>query len=144
MTHGHGPGLQRPVNIADAIDNIPGNALNHTWQDLLQKQFAKGPKAPYDKHCFAKTLTCSQDGNSYHPSGKRAFTVRESACLQTFPLDFRFSQSYARKQIGNAVPPVLAKALLQHIARSLQATDEAEMQQAERDEEMEWDLAGAM
>ena len=45
-----------------------------------------------------------------HPIEPRGITVREAARLQSFPDDFFFdcSMGDAFKQIGNAVPPLLA------------------------------------
>lgn len=58
----------------------------------------------------------------------RAFTGREVACLQTFPMDFQFSDVNVRKQIGNAVPPALAKAMYEQIITSLRETDARELE----------------
>lgn len=72
------------------------------------------------------TITTGGGGNNYHPSGKRGFTNREFACLQTFDTDYRFGGQEVRKQIGNAVPPLLAKALYREIIKSLKRTDSTE------------------
>jgi DNA (cytosine-5)-methyltransferase 1 len=52
-------------------------------------------------------------GRVFHPTQDRVISVRECARAQGFPDKFRFSgpQSRRYKQIGNAVPPPLAKAL---------------------------------
>jgi DNA (cytosine-5)-methyltransferase 1 len=52
-------------------------------------------------------------GKFGHPREDRNITLREGARLQTFPDDFVFSggQEQVAAQIGNAVPPRLAKAL---------------------------------
>lgn len=44
-----------------------------------------------------------------HPSGIRYFTDRELACLQGFSFEHRFDPRGAKKQIGNAVSPIVAK-----------------------------------
>lgn len=52
-----------------------------------------------------------------HPSQNRGLSVREAARLQSFPDFFIFkgSLSHIQQQIGNAVPPLLAKAVFQQI-----------------------------
>lgn len=53
----------------------------------------------------------------------RYFTVREAGRLQTFPDDFRFGATWTEsmRQIGNAVPVQLARAVGESIARGLTA-----------------------
>jgi DNA (cytosine-5)-methyltransferase 1 len=59
-----------------------------------------------------------------HPYEDRALSVREAARLQTFPDRYRFSGSLASRarQVGNAVPPVLAAVLADAIARQIGAS----------------------
>lgn len=51
--------------------------------------------------------------NYFHPIYNRVPTVRESARIQSFPDDFIFtgSQGAQFRQVGNAVPPLLSKAI---------------------------------
>lgn len=54
------------------------------------------------------------DGYMYiHPTENRTLSVREAARLQSFPDDFEFigNQQQTYVQVGNAVPPLLGKAL---------------------------------
>ncbi|MNP77671.1 Modification methylase AplI [compost metagenome] len=65
-----------------------------------------------------------KDGYSHiHYDSKQARTisVREAARLQSFPDGFRFSGTMnpAFKQIGNAVPPLMARALATHIKQTI-------------------------
>jgi DNA (cytosine-5)-methyltransferase 1 len=58
----------------------------------------------------------------HHPSNKRRMSVRELATVQDFPIDFEFvgNMSRAYTQIGNAVPPGLARAVALSVRRALE------------------------
>ena len=60
-------------------------------------------------------------GRYGHPKSNRAITAREAALIQGFPLDFEFkgNRGEVRKQIGNAVPPPLAKSIGKSICEIL-------------------------
>lgn len=59
----------------------------------------------------------SSNGTNNHPYLNRAITPREAARIQSFDDKFVFvgSKLYIRQQIGNAVPPLLAKAIADKI-----------------------------
>ena len=56
-----------------------------------------------------------------HPEQHRALTPREGARLQGFPDSFEFAGTRAQivKQIGNAVPPILGRAIAERLTRVL-------------------------
>lgn len=92
----------------------------------LERGLRGGHREPFDANQQAMTITTGGGQFNYHPSGKRCFTNREFAALQTFDNDYRFGQREIRKQIGNAVPPVLGKALYRETIKSLKRSDSAE------------------
>lgn len=64
------------------------------------------------------SITIDTGHNVYfHPVFNRVPTIRESARLQSFPDDFIFygTKGEQFRQVGNAVPPLLAKALAESI-----------------------------
>ncbi|MBR0541804.1 MAG: DNA cytosine methyltransferase [Clostridia bacterium] len=135
----HGPDHDLPyVTAKDAIDDLWDKidittVANHTAKDYSKAKFYEGKSM--QGNCRIKpdkpspTIRSEHHGNiegHYRTSNPkdpeniafwRRLSVRECARLQSFPDEFVFpvSSSDAYKQIGNAVPPVLAW----HIARAL-------------------------
>jgi len=62
-----------------------------------------------------RTPSC---GRFVHPEQHRGLTAREAALLQTFPRDWHLCGPFDDrfKQVGNAVPPLAARAFADHIA----------------------------
>lgn len=73
---------------------------------------------------IAPTITTRFDtpssGRFTHPILNRCLTVREAARIQSFPDSFRFygNKTSQMKQVGNAVPPLLAYAIAQQIVNN--------------------------
>jgi DNA (cytosine-5)-methyltransferase 1 len=65
------------------------------------------------------TVTAYIFNKFVHPIENRYITAREAACLQDFPIDYAFCGTLCQvqKQIGNAVPIKLAKALATEVAK---------------------------
>ena len=81
----------------------------------------------WDKPAPTLTTKCVSysNGRFGHPSEHRALSAREAARLQTFPDEFEFAgglTSQAR-QIGNAVPVVLAQRFGEHFVRHVAKAD---------------------
>jgi DNA (cytosine-5)-methyltransferase 1 len=87
-----------------------------------EKRFAdKYKKLMFDKPSWTLTAHLAKDGYRYiHPNQEqgRSISVREAARIQSFPDHFRFSGTMMHqfRQVGNAVPPLLAQAIAEAIA----------------------------
>ncbi len=109
--------------IADLENVEEGTQDNHFWSKA-KKNKGQGNNA-IAKETPSPTIRAEHHGNiEFHWNEKRRLSARETARLQTFPDDFIFlpSTSSAYKQIGNAVPPVLAWHLAQVIENFLNQT----------------------
>lgn len=122
----------KPFRTAEeAIDDLwnmidKTSISNHTSKDYSKAKFYPGKKLQGNNRIAANkpspTIRAEHHGNieghyrSNNPNdindvtGWRRLSVRECARLQSFPDDFIFpcSSSSAYKQVGNAVPPILA------------------------------------
>ena len=69
----------------------------------------------WNRPASAMTTRCISysNGRFGHPVKDRAISIREAACLQTFPRSFQFFGTMTSRgvQIGNAVPPLLARSI---------------------------------
>ena len=109
------------------IRATPPGGGNRDWPEKLQlncHQETNGytdvyGRMSWDRPASGLTTRCISysNGRFGHPDQDRAISVREAACLQTFPMGFRFSGNLnARaRQIGNAVPVRLAEVVGRHV-----------------------------
>ncbi|WP_373811340.1 DNA cytosine methyltransferase [Porphyromonas macacae] len=101
--------------------NLPSELQKHNNKQAFLNRFQV---VNHDGFCHTVVAHIAMDGHYYiYPSLKqvRSITVREAARLQTFPDDYYFegSRSAAFKQIGNAVPVVLAHKIAEEIKKML-------------------------
>lgn len=86
--------------------------LNVNWKELRENRFRQTKFQRLDRKKPSPTIMTHRH-NYFHPTEHRYLTQREAAALQSFPNDFIFSGTLSAqwRQIGNAVPPLLGKAI---------------------------------
>ena len=95
------------------VPPYPVHTFPNRWGKLRRHSPARTLMAHLGKDCYSHI--------HYDDAQARTISVREAARLQSFPDGFRFSGTMnpAFRQIGNAVPPLLAKAVAGEMRRSL-------------------------
>lgn len=119
-------GAKYPPKKAKVLELVPPGGYWRALPDEIAKEFmgssyysgggrtGMARRISWDEPCL--TLTCSpaqKQTERCHPDETRPFTTREYARIQSFPDEWKFEGSMTNiyKQIGNAVPVNLAKAI---------------------------------
>jgi len=99
------------------------NELKSTYSDAERTQNTIYMRLRYDEP--SGTVVNVRKSMWIHPELDRAISIREAARLQTFPDSFIFegTKDSQYQQVGNAVPPFLAKAIAMSIADALKSKD---------------------
>lgn len=119
------------INI-DRLKYIPQGG---SWRDipfeLLPDGLKRARRSDHTKRygrlhpealCSTVLTKCDPHwGSFFHPTQDRVLSVREAARIQSFPDKYQFTGSVTQQyeQIGNAVPPLLGKAIGQEIRKMI-------------------------
>lgn len=112
VLHNHTPSVHKPDMIERLRAQLPGTRLypnwNHSWYKL-------------DNNRPSPTVKENHRAPFVHPTEPRVTTPRECARLQSFPdrYVFKGTKTAQLMQIGNAVPPLLAKAIAVEVLKAL-------------------------
>jgi DNA (cytosine-5)-methyltransferase 1 len=119
------------VNIERLPHIPPGGSWRDIPHDLLPKGMQRARRSDHtkrygrlDPNGLASTILTKCDphwGSYIHPTQNRVLSVREAARIQSFPDKIRFFGSVTEQyeQVGNAVPPLFARAIGQQIQKIL-------------------------
>lgn len=134
----------------DSTSDVPDHLkpLKRNSTEISDKVYDQNNRRMHpDKPCH--TVPASFYANFVHPYKNRNFTAREGARIQSFPdwyvfkgkptvvshkllnREGRLNETHLCQynQIGNAVPPLMAKAIAQHLFNKLEERDASSRQQ---------------
>lgn len=118
-----GTHLPKWISVGEALNHYPepteqNDFLNHVCSDYKLRFNGHLGHRVIDSNKPSPTITGRGDEKGgvvvlHHPNNHRRMTVRETAAVQSFPDDFEFlgAKTSGYRQIANAVPPLLGKAL---------------------------------
>lgn len=112
--------LKQGQNFHALDDSLKKN----TYTDTSRTQNTIYLRLDYDQP--SGTVVNVRKSMWIHPIHDRAISVREAARLQTFPDSFVFcgTKDNQYQQVGNAVPPIMAKAIADCLAQQLNSIEQ--------------------
>jgi len=101
-------------NIVEVLDKVPDELK-------ISGYYSRGCTMRLDRNKCAPTLVPGHSNFPVHPTEHRSITVREAAVISGFPLNYKFFGSHTLRceQVGQAVPPPMAKAIAKQIKKYL-------------------------
>ncbi|WP_080803342.1 DNA cytosine methyltransferase [Arabiibacter massiliensis] len=126
-------GLSPWVTMREALEGVPDpdGPMSDTVPNNVYSRYKVEPRnftghRPSDADKPSPTILARGNGGGGvcaipHYNGERRLSVRESACIQTFPMEYSFygKMNSCYRQIGNAVPVLLARELASQIRKLL-------------------------
>lgn len=119
--------VHHPKHVIEWLWNVPeGRSAHDNVDENLRPP--SGYNTTYKRQVWSEPASTVQTtfgmisgSNNVHPIATRSLTIREAARIQSFPDEYIFSGTLGtiRKGIGNAVPPLLANQLGNHVLKLL-------------------------
>jgi|GEM_PF-327880 len=110
-------------NWMDVPTNVPSKRLEQIrkmseWRGIVRTTYYGRLRPSQPAYTIATYYGRPGNGTNIHPWADRTLTSREAARLQSFPDWYLFlgTDSSVKKQIGNAVPPLLGYAVGRHLS----------------------------
>lgn len=109
----------KALHQGENFHNLKDILKTNTYTDIKRTQNTIYLRLNYDEP--SGTVINVRKSMWIHPVLDRAISIREAARLQTFPDSFVFcgSKDKQYQQVGNAVPPIMAKAIAEQLAITL-------------------------
>ena len=109
----------RALKEGENFHSLSDELKNNTYTDASRTQNTIYLRLKYDDP--SGTVVNVRKSMWIHPTLDRAISVREAARLQTFPDSYVFygSKDKQYQQVGNAVPPIMAKSIAKKLAKYL-------------------------
>lgn len=109
----------KAIKQGQNFHSLAENLKTNTYTDASRTQNTIYLRLDYDEP--SGTVVNVRKSMWIHPVLDRAISVREAARLQTFPDSFVFcgSKDKQYQQVGNAVPPIMAKSIAEKLAQTL-------------------------
>ena len=111
----------RALQQGENFHALDSEMKTNTYTDVARTQNTIYLRLDYEQP--SGTVVNVRKSMWIHPVKDRAISIREAARLQTFPDSFVFTGTKDKQyqQVGNAVPPIMAKAIAKKLASQLKA-----------------------
>jgi len=109
----------KTIKQGENFHSLPEDLKTNTYTDISRTQNTIYLRLAYDEP--SGTVVNVRKSMWIHPTLDRAVSIREAARLQTFPDSFVFAgtKDEQYQQVGNAVPPILARAIASKLKEML-------------------------